>query len=230
MIRMGAGDAQLLACDLFEAIKVDAFSTTRTDHAIGSVAGEFGGLHADLDRLQAEEMGVIELAIGEHLLLTLVFNFGVEFAGEVARGFESDDADAFASREVDKGGGHLAPIAKLEGSLAEAAAGDHADGVGGAAIDFHEGDEALAVGAERVVDAEILEAEEGHTDPEYLASAHVPVGGLGALEEGVEGIDHFITIAWDRAKPQVVCSVRMPSRIAGFTSGWPEGRCIQHST
>ena len=65
------------------------------------------------------------------------------------------NANGFAGTDVDEGGGHLAPVAELEGALAEAAAGDDADGVGGAAVDFDEGDEAFAVVAARVVDASL---------------------------------------------------------------------------
>ena len=93
--------------------------------------------------------------------------------------------------EVDEGGGHLAPVAELEGALAEAAAGDDGDGVGGAAVDLDEGDEAFAVGIDEafgVVDAEALAAEHGHADAEDLAGAEVAVGDFGFAEEGVEGL------------------------------------------
>ena len=80
-------------------------------------------------------------------MLRVFFEVGVEFAGAGFGGFEGYDAKAFvvvgvveAGVEVDEGGGHLAEVAELEGALADAAAGDDSDGVGGAAIDFNEGD------------------------------------------------------------------------------------------
>ena len=92
--------------------------------------------------------------------------------------------------EVDEGGGHLAPVAELEGAFAEAAAGDDGDGVGGAAVDLHEGDEALAVfggeAAAGVFYAEALAAEQGHANAEDLAGTEVAVGDLCFVEEVFE--------------------------------------------
>jgi hypothetical protein len=59
----------------------------------------------------------------------------------------------FRRGEIDEGGGHFSPVAEFQGALAETASGDDGDGVGGAAVDFYEGDEALAVFAARVFDA-----------------------------------------------------------------------------
>ncbi len=101
--------------------------------------------------------------------------------------------------EVDEGGGHLAEVAELEGALADAGGGDDGDGVGGAAVDFDEDDEALAVGVEGavgegaeagVVDAETEEGEHGHADAEDLAGAEVAMGEFGVVEEIVEGRGH----------------------------------------
>src|SRR5260370_4280890 len=93
---------------------------------------------------------------------------------------------------MDEGGGHLAPVAELDGALAKAASGDDGDGVGGAAVDFDEGDEALAVlwidDAFGVVDAEAFAAEHGQADAEDLTSAEMAVGGFSFVEEGVEGL------------------------------------------
>ncbi len=97
--------------------------------------------------------------------------------------------------EVNEGGGHFAEVAELEGALADAGGGDDADGVRGAAVDFYEDDEALAVRVEGaagedagagVVDAEAGEREHGHADAEDLAGAEVAVGEFGVVEEGVE--------------------------------------------
>ena len=140
-------------------------------------------------------------------MLWVLFEAGVEVAGAGFRGFEGYYAEGFVVVlvgavggaeflvEVDEGGGHLAEVAMLEGSLAEAAAGDYGDGIGGAAVDFDEGDEALAIGVEGavgegagagVVDAEAREAEHGHADAEDLAGAEMAVGDFGFVEERVE--------------------------------------------
>ena len=103
-----------------------------------------------------EEVGVGKLAVGEHLLLVLIFDVGIEVAGALLGGFERGDANGFVGGgvvrlgrgriEIDEGGGHLSPVAKLQRALAEAAAGDDGDGIGGAAVDLDEGDETFAVG------------------------------------------------------------------------------------
>ena len=98
--------------------------------------------------------------------------------------------------QVDEGGRHLAPVAELQGALAEAAAGDDGDGVGGAAVDLDEGDEALAVAARGrgVVDAEALAAQHSHADAEHLAGAEMAVGDLGFAEEVVEGLHRLMIL------------------------------------
>ena len=54
--------------------------------------------------------------------------------------------------EVDKGCCHLAPVAKFERALAQPATGDDAYRIGGAAVDFDEGDQTLAIPATRLLD------------------------------------------------------------------------------
>ena len=82
----------------------------------------------------------------------------------------------------------------LEGSLAEAAAGDDRNRICCTAVDFDESDEALAVGVEGavgdvagagVVDAETREGEHGHANAEDLAGAEVAVSDFGFVEERV---------------------------------------------
>src|SRR5258708_3533391 len=89
--------------------------------------------------------------------------------------FFGGDADGFAGAyvfysQIDEGCGHLSPVAEFQGALSEAASGDHGDGVGGAAVDFDEGDEALAVFfiTARILDAQLLEAQHGQAHAEYL--------------------------------------------------------------
>src|SRR5260370_21710039 len=144
------------------AVVVDAFAALGAGDAGGLVAGHLAGVKGDADPLLGEEVGVGEFAVGEHLLLVLVFDVGIEIAGALLGGLEGGDADgligggfAFGVKrgvegrdrrsQIEEGGGHLAPVAELEGALAQAAAGDHGDGIGGAAIDLDEGDQALAV-------------------------------------------------------------------------------------
>src|SRR6185437_12233329 len=81
------------------------------------------------------------------------------------------DLGQVLSGQVDERRGHLAPVAELERALTEPAAGDDPDGVGGAAVDFNEGDEALAVAAARLVDTQTPAAEHGHPNAENLARA-----------------------------------------------------------
>jgi len=140
-------------------------------------------------------------------LLRIFFEIGVEFPGAGLGGFESYYAEAFEVVlvgsvgvaeffvEVDEGGGHFAEVAMLEGPLAETAAGDYRDCIRGTAVDFDEGDEALAVGVEGavremagagIVDAETREGEHGHADAEDLAGAEMAVGDFGFVEERVE--------------------------------------------
>ena len=115
----------------------------------------------------------------------------IELHCQFARVFERNNANGPIGSKVDKRGGHLAPVAKLERALAEAAAGDERDGVRGTAIDFNVGDEALAVGAVRIGNAEPAEAEQGHAHAEYLASAQVTVRDLGFAQKLVECFHRF---------------------------------------
>jgi hypothetical protein len=196
---VGAGQAETLVVAVDEAIEVDAFVAAVAEGARAFEAGEFAGGKRDADPLGGEEVFVGEVAVGLHLLGVFV-EVGVEFARAVFGGFEGYDAEAFVvvcfevGVEVDEGGGHLAEVAELEGSLTDTAAGDYADGVGCTTIDFYEGDEALAVGVEGavgegagagVVDVEEIEGEHGHADAEDLAGAEMAVGGFGVLEEEV---------------------------------------------
>jgi hypothetical protein len=196
------------------AVVVDAFAAVRAEDAGGFVAGHLAGVDGDRDPLFAEEVRVGEFAVGEHLLLVFILDVRVEVAGALPGGFEGGDADGFVDggvvlrgegwvywrsqgwgyrrSQIDEGGGHLAPVAEFDGALAEAAASDDGDGVGGAAVDLDEGDEALAVlwshEAAGVVDAEAKAAEDGQADTEDLAGAEVSMGCFGFAEEGFEGL------------------------------------------
>lgn len=193
--RVGAGDAQDGFAVADKAVEVDAFPADGAGDALAFVSGEFAWFKLDGDPLLGEESGVWHFAVGGHLLLVFVFDFGVELAGELLGGFAGGDADGAVSGEVDESGGHFAPVAELESALAEAASGNDADGVCGAAVDFDKGDEALAVFASGLVDAEAGAAEEGHADAEDLSGAEVAVCDFGFVEEHVEGF-HGCSLGW----------------------------------
>jgi hypothetical protein len=186
------------------AFVVDAFTTLRAGDAGGFVAGHLARVDGDGNPLFAAEVFVGEFAVGEHLLLVLVFDVRVEVAGALFGGLEGGDAKGFVDggvalgregrREIDEGRGHLAPVAKFYGALAESAAGDDGDGVGGAAVNLDKGDEALAVDALWVVDAEAFAAKHSHADAEDLASAQVAVGDFGFAEESVEGLHNLMIL------------------------------------
>jgi len=142
-------------------------------------AGQVLGQEADLDPLDGEEFSGGEDAVGLKLLEGGFFEMGEELRGAVLAGFQGRKANGFSGFQIAKRSGHFSVIKKLEGAFSEAAAGDDPDGIGGAAVDFNEGDEAFAVGAEGVVEAEEGEAVDGHADAEDLAGAEVAVGGAG---------------------------------------------------
>jgi hypothetical protein len=89
--------------------------------------------------------------------------------------------------EVHKGCCHFAPVAKFERPLTQPATGHNANGVGGATIDFDEGDEALAVAASRLLYAEAAAPEHCQTDAQNLSCAEVSVGNPGFFEKIIEG-------------------------------------------
>lgn len=144
--------------------------------------------------LLAKELGVGKLTVGEHLLLILVLDVGVKIARSLLGRFKRSDADALVGEgavfkwcqgrvEVNKGRGHLSPVAELESTLAKAASGYHRDGVGGATVDLDEGDEALAIGGARFGDTKPLTPEHSEADTEDLSGAEVAVGEFGLVEE-----------------------------------------------
>jgi len=199
------GQAEASAITFDEAIEVDAFAAAGAGYALALVAGKFVGGEGDANPFGGEEFDVGEITVGLHLLRVL-FQVGVEFTGAGLGGFEGYYAEGFVVVgvgkffvEVDEGGGHLAEVTMLEGSLAETAAGDDRYCIRCTTVDFDEGDEALPVGIggsvgelawAGVVDAQTLESEHGHADAEDLAGAEMTVGDFGFVEERVEGRWH----------------------------------------
>ena len=96
----GAGFAEdlFVAADL--AVVVDAFAALGAGDAGGFVAGHLARVDGDGDPLFAEEVGVGEFAVGEHLLLIFVFDVWVEIARALFRGLERGDADGFVDGGV----------------------------------------------------------------------------------------------------------------------------------
>ncbi len=203
------------------AVIVDAFAALRAGDAGGFVPGHLARVNGDGNPLFTEEVCVGEFAVGEHLLLVFVFDVRVEVAGALFGRLESGDAKGFVDGgvplgregrgEIDEGCGHLAPVAKFDGALAEAAAGDDGDGVGGAAVDLDIGDEALAVDALWVVDAEAFAAEHSHAYAKDLASAQVAVGDFSFAEECVEGLHKLMILlaaglGWRLNGSRLVCT------------------------
>ena len=90
---------------------------------------------------------------------------------------------ALPSGEIDEGRGHLAPVAELERALAQPAAGHHADRVGGAAVDLDKGDQALAIAAARLLDAQASAAQHRHAHTQDLSRAKMAVGDFGLAAE-----------------------------------------------
>jgi hypothetical protein len=136
-------------------------------------------------------------AIGQHLLLVLAFDFGMHRPRQRLGRFFGGDADGFAGAyvfyaqifyaEINEGRGHLSPVAKFQGALAETASGDYGYGVGGAAVDFYERHQAFAIFTARVVDAQLLESQHRQAHAEHLSGAEMAVGDFGFAKIFVEG-------------------------------------------
>jgi hypothetical protein len=203
-VGVGAGEAETLAIAVNEAIKVDAFAAKGASDAGALVAGELAGGQRNADPGFAEEVGVGELAIGRHLLCVL-FEGGIEICSERFGCLKGDQAEAFVvvlfkpGVEVYKRRGHFAEVAEFESALAHPGCGNDADGVGGAAVDFYEDDEAFAVGVEAavgegaeagVLDSQPMQRQHGHADAEDLAGTEMAVSEFGFVEQGIEGSRH----------------------------------------
>ena len=93
--------------------------------------------------------------------------------------------------EVDEGCRHLAPVAKFERPFAQPATGDDADGIGGAAIDLDEGDQALAVPSARFLDAQARASQHRHTHAQHLARAQMSMGDPGFFKKLIESWHGF---------------------------------------
>ncbi len=214
--REGAALAESLSVAHGFAFVVNTFAALSAADAGGLVARHLARVNRDRDPLFAEEVLVRKFSIGKHLLLILIFNIRIEVARALLGGLECGYADSFVDRgvalrrkrrsKVDEGCSHLAPVAKFDGALAEAAAGDDADSVGGAAVDLDKSDETLAIDTFGVVDAKAFAAEHGHAHSENLASAEMAVGNFGFAEEGVERLHNLMILLMDKSVDFMHCA------------------------
>ena len=92
------------------------------------------------------------------------------------RAFAGADPHRSLRGEIDKRRGHFTPVPELERPLAQPASGYDGNGVGGAAVNLHKGDETLAIFAARIVDAQQFQPEHGQSDPQHLPGTQMSVG------------------------------------------------------
>jgi len=187
-----ASKAEAHSGNVFVAAKIDAFSAALAEDSFSFVAGQVGWIHLDANAFNTEKLIIHQLSIGKHLLLPDALDFGMKLPGQVTGVFKRNNPHPFAARKVDERGRHLSPIAELQGSTAETTAGYHADGIGGTAVNFNERDQALAIGAQRIGNAESLKPEHRHAHTQNLAGAHVTMRDLGLLEQRVKRLDHSL--------------------------------------
>jgi hypothetical protein len=175
----GAGAAEGVAVAKDFALEIDAFAALGTDDTGAFEAGKIFGVDFDFHPFLGEKNVVGELRVG--LLLAFFFGeIGEEVFRGLLRGFFGGDADGAAGLEITESGGDLAPVAKFQGALAEAAVGDQSDSVGDAAVNLDEGDDAFALGDG--VEAEFADAEHGKAHAEDLPGADMAVGDGGEFE------------------------------------------------
>jgi len=153
--------------------EVDALAARLARHALAFVSRKLFWRQIHFDPLRGEETVIRNFPISEHLLLVLICDLRVHLAGQGFGRFFRRDSDGSAGVDVDKGCGHFAPVAKLQGTFAQSASCDDADCVRGAAVDFNESDQSLAVFSMRIIDAELLQAEHGEAHAKNLPGANV---------------------------------------------------------
>src|SRR5207249_199309 len=108
-------------------------------------AGEILGRHIDLNPGEVEKFVIGHDAICSYLLGILLVEFWKHLASALFGAFLRCHTDRAIARKIDEGGGHFAEVTKFQCSLAETAAGNEANRVGGTAVDFDKRDQPLAV-------------------------------------------------------------------------------------
>src|SRR5260370_1650075 len=87
--------------------------------------------------------------------------------------FFGGDTNRLIVAYVHERGCNFSPVAKLQRTLAEAATGDHSNGIGGATVDLDERNKALAVFSARIFYAELSQAQHGESHADDLSGAAV---------------------------------------------------------
>jgi hypothetical protein len=180
-----------------EPVVVDSFSALLAGNPFAFVSRKFPGVECYPDPLFVEQLVVAHLPICSHLLQVLVCYLRVQLASQVFGRLAGRYADGPVRFQINKGGCHFAPIAKLESALAQPATGDHCNGVGGAAVDFNEGDQAFAILASWFLDAQAAASEHCQTDAQDLPCAEMSVGNSGFFKEIIEsrhGFQHTLML------------------------------------
>src|SRR6185312_3680820 len=178
LLRMCARQAQLPAISLDEAVVIDPFAARSTRDPLALVARHFSRPQFHGHLLLAEKVRVVHLAVRLHLLLVFILDLRIQLPRLLLRRLERDDADRLAGGEIDEGCCHLAPVAKLERTLAEPASGYHANRVRRTAVDFNEGHQPLAVAPARLFNAKPPATEHRHAHAQHLAGAQMPMRKL----------------------------------------------------
>jgi hypothetical protein len=172
----------------------------RAAYAFAFVARKFPGVECYLHPLLVEQFVVAYLPVCGHLLKVLVFYFRVQLASKGLGGFSRRDANGATGLEVDKGCCHLAPVTKLKGALAQPATGDDGDRIGCAAVYFDDRDQAFAIPAAWLLNAQAVASEHRQTDAQNLPCAKMSVDDPGFFEKIIESelrfqhtsmLDHF---------------------------------------
>jgi hypothetical protein len=191
-----AGTAQGAAVLEDFALEVDTFAALGADNARTFKTGQVFRKDFDFHPFLGEKNVVGELSVG-FLLAFFPGEVGKQLLCGLLGRFFGGNANGAAGFEVAERGGDFAPVAELQGALAQAAIGNQRDRVRDAAIDFHVGNKALAVG-DGIRDAEFAKAEHCEANAENLASADVAVGDDGEFEvfgEGFHVAVIFVSIA-----------------------------------
>src|SRR5712692_1957405 len=215
VIAIGAGAAKDFAVAAYLTAEVDAFTTGGADDTLAFVSGKFFWRKFDLHPLRGEQVVVRDFAVSEHLLLVFIPELGVHLACESLGRLFRRDANRLSGADVHEGGGDLAPVAELQGALAEAATGDDGDGVGGAAVNLHKSDQTLAVFTARIVDAQPGQAEHGQAHTQDLSGAEMAVGLFGVAEIFVEG---FHSVVGRQSSARLQVSVHKPKHCSTGTA------------
>ena len=196
---IGAAVAYLLPIAHDIPVVIDAFSAGSTECAFRLVAGKFFCAKRYLHPLLAKQDIFRKFAIGEHLLLILVLDFRMKSARRFPGRLASADAHRPATFDIDKCCGHLAPVAKLQRALAQAAAGDDGDSIGGTAVNLHKCDKPLTIFSAGIVETEAVASQHRHAHTQHLAGAKMAVGNFGFLQQFVH-ILHVCRVRTDGQK------------------------------